>query len=228
MSLRIYSSQDGLLAQIEALLSRHAPDFLPLQVQSALCFDPCILQNSAEFAILDLSPWNELPTFISYQPKAAKNVLFYHESPTLELALQMMRRGLTHLLTPPVNPFQLLCYLDVNPAENDMRLMMQEVRAYIDRHFMEPISVGELAERFCINACRLSSLFKQYEAEGLNRYITLLRLNHAKDLLLATEKPIPEIAALSGFSSSKYFAAVFKNEAGIPPDAFRKERKRTQ
>lgn len=228
MPLQVYSSQEGLVSQIEALLSRHAPVFLPLQIQSPLCFDPFVLQSNTEFAILDLSSWNELPTFISYQSKAAKNILFYHESPTLELALHMMRRGLTRLLTPPINPFQLLCYLDVSPAENGMRLMMQEVRAYIDLHFMESISVGELAERFHINACRLSSIFKQYESEGLNRYITFLRLNHAKGLLLTTEKPIPEIAALSGFSCSKYFAAVFKNETGIPPDVFRKERKRRQ
>lgn len=222
MSIRIFSDQDGLINQIYVHLSRHASDLLPLQVHSLTCFEQEISQKCGGISIFDLSSWNELPTFISYQSKTPKNLIFYHESPDLKLALHMMRCGLTRLLTPPINPFQLLCYLNVNPAENSMRLVTQEVRAYIDQHFMEPISVGELAERFCINACRLSTVFKQYEAEGLNRYITLLRLKHAKDLLLTTEKPIPEIAVLSGFSCSKYFAAVFKSETGSPPDVFRK------
>ncbi len=222
MSICIYSDQETVIADIRTLLMLHAPKLLLFHAKPVHCFTPDVFQTNEQSAILDLTEWNMLPTFISYQVKAAKNAIFYHQSPTLELTLEMMRRNLTQLLTPPVNVFRLLCYLDIEPTENGMRLLTGEVRAYINQHFMEPVSAAELAERFHINACRLSTLFKKYEQEGLNRYLTLCRLAHAKELLLSTGKSIPEIAACSGFSCSKYFAAVFKDSEGISPDTFRK------
>ncbi len=221
MCICIYSDEEAVIAQLSALLLPHTESLFSLQTK-AVCNFALEDVQSETLAILDLSKWNTLPTFISYQSKAAKNIIFYHESPTLELTLEMMRRNLTRLLTPPVNIFRLLCYLDIEPAENGMRLLTSEVRAYIDQHFTEPISAAELAERFHINACRLSSLFKKYEQDGLSRYLMLRRLSYAKELLLSTGKSIPEIAACSGFSCSKYFAAVFKDNEGISPDAFRK------
>ncbi|MGI5919657.1 MAG: helix-turn-helix domain-containing protein [Christensenellales bacterium] len=226
MLIRIFSDNTGLIDQINALLSLHAPNFLPLKIHPPACFEQEFLQkHDDEVSILDLSSRDELPTFIFYQSKMLKKLIFYHESPNLKLTLQMMRWGFTRLLTSPIDPILLLCYLNINPTENSTRLIIQEVRAYVDQHFAEPISVGELAERFGINACRLSTVFKQYQAEGLNRYITLLRLERARDLLLTTDKSIPEIAALCGFSCSKYFASVFKNETSSSPDVFRKQHK---
>ncbi|MDL2322411.1 AraC family transcriptional regulator [Bacteroidales bacterium OttesenSCG-928-A17] len=58
----------------------------------------------------------------------------------------------------------------------------------------------------------------------VSEYITLLRLKHAKDLLLlpSEEYTIEAISIDSGFGSRSSFHALFRNHYGLTPDEFRK------
>jgi AraC-like DNA-binding protein len=54
-------------------------------------------------------------------------------------------------------------------------------------------------------------------------YLTRLRMKKAKQLLKISKKSITEIAFDLGFSSSQYFATVFKKVTGITPRFYRKQ-----
>ncbi|NHM25658.1 helix-turn-helix transcriptional regulator [Desulfofundulus sp. TPOSR] len=56
-------------------------------------------------------------------------------------------------------------------------------------------------------------------------YLTQVRLNEAKALLLAGEKTIDQIASAVGFNNNSYFTAVFKKREGVTPSEFRQRRR---
>jgi AraC-like DNA-binding protein len=56
----------------------------------------------------------------------------------------------------------------------------------------------------------------------LMKYLRLLKLEKAKELLLTTDKSVLDIAETVGFEDSNYFTAVFTNVFGLSPRAFRK------
>ena len=52
-------------------------------------------------------------------------------------------------------------------------------------------------------------------------YMNYLRIEKACGMLLSTQKPVLEIALMSGFSNISYFNKCFKKLTGITPKAFR-------
>jgi AraC-like DNA-binding protein len=63
------------------------------------------------------------------------------------------------------------------------------------------------------------------KATGLtpSRYLTRLRMNRAKQLLMMPELSLKEIATHVGFQDELYFSRVFKNVEGVSPTIFMKE-----
>lgn len=53
------------------------------------------------------------------------------------------------------------------------------------------------------------------------KYLTDVRLEKAKELILSTDKKNFEIADLTGFSDANYFSYCFKKNVGISPSQFR-------
>ena len=60
----------------------------------------------------------------------------------------------------------------------------------------------------------------------INEYINLKRMNLSEKLLLTTDKPLRDIAALTGFSDVEYFSRTFKKYHAISPAAWRRENRK--
>jgi len=56
-----------------------------------------------------------------------------------------------------------------------------------------------------------------------NEYLTYVRFNKAKDLLVQTELTIAEIAYQVGFSDPNYFSRAFKQHLGVTPTLYRRQ-----
>jgi AraC-like DNA-binding protein len=69
---------------------------------------------------------------------------------------------------------------------------------------------------------RFNELFKAQFNSTPNRYLTSVRIEKAKELLLTSKIPIKQVAELSGFEDFYYFSKVFKKETGLSPMQFRK------
>jgi AraC-like DNA-binding protein len=65
--------------------------------------------------------------------------------------------------------------------------------------------------------------FKDETGAGPNQYLLWQRLEAAKDLLANKDPSITEVAHRLGFSSSQYFATVFRRHTGLPPNVFRQQ-----
>ena len=94
---------------------------------------------------------------------------------------------------------------------------------YLSRHYTEKVTVDSLCETLQIGKTQLYRLSHQLYGCGITQRVRFLRISHAKDLLLSHEGySLSEISDLCGFSDYNYFIAVFSQEAGQSPSAYRK------
>lgn len=93
---------------------------------------------------------------------------------------------------------------------------------YIHVHYMDNISLQEIAEHVNLNASYLSGLFKKQLNKNLTKYINELRIEKAKILLKSTSLKSYDIAGKVGFSDHTYFSKVFKKLLGMGPNEYRK------
>ncbi len=64
--------------------------------------------------------------------------------------------------------------------------------------------------------------FKKHMNCSFLKYLTVVKLNYAKDLLIHTNLTILDISAKLGFNSLSHFNHIFKETFGAPPSSFRK------
>ncbi len=106
---------------------------------------------------------------------------------------------------------------------------LEAVAEYLSRHFTEKIVLQDVAEKFGFNFTYFSYLFKKVYSQSPSEYITGLRMEYAKQLLVGDEEiSVKEAALTAGYSDPLYFSRIFKNMTGVTPSEYRKqERKET-
>lgn len=108
--------------------------------------------------------------------------------------------------------------------ESNYVYVVNSVRAYIQGHLGEGLSLSELSQRFRINPSYLSRVFHRATGEQLSSYITAARIEAAKGMLRRSNLKAYEIAAMVGFETANYFAKVFRRVTGMTPTEFRSGR----
>lgn len=94
-----------------------------------------------------------------------------------------------------------------------------EISTFINEHFTteDAENLAKLAARFLVSQRSLARLAKIAFGKPLHEHVILLRMRFALDLLLTTDKPIFEIAILSGYKEAYYFSKAFKKQFGVCP-----------
>lgn len=73
-----------------------------------------------------------------------------------------------------------------------------------------------------MNSQYISQLFKSEIGVGFLSYLTSIRMERAKKLLLSTSLSIAEVAEQSGYGDYRVFTKVFKKTEGSTPSQFRR------
>ncbi|WP_410512270.1 response regulator [Paenibacillus sp. BR2-3] len=105
------------------------------------------------------------------------------------------------------------------------RLVISEVKDYMDKHFLEPITLETVANKFYISKEHLSRAFKTAAGENLTEYIIRKRMERARELLLQPHISIKEAALMTGYTELAYFHRVFKKHFGRTPGEMRSGKK---
>lgn len=106
------------------------------------------------------------------------------------------------------------------PATQEEPLIISIAR-YIQEHLEEEISLTVLSEKFHLSAQYISQLFRSEIGVNFLAYLTNMRMEQAKKLLLSTPLSIAEISAKSGYSDYRIFTKTFKRIEGVTPSQFR-------
>lgn len=104
----------------------------------------------------------------------------------------------------------------------NIRSILEKVDRYMKSHYAEEISVHSMAEVVSVNVSYLSREFKKYKGMTPVEYLTQLRINKAKELLLdPANLMFKDIAVLVGYQNPYYFSKVFKLVTGVTPTEFK-------
>jgi len=92
---------------------------------------------------------------------------------------------------------------------------------YIDANYDKPVTLAGIARACYLSVSRLAHVFKEQMGITLIDYLTSVRIERAKQLLLATEQNCTEICFEVGYNNQSYFTRTFKELVGMTPRQFR-------
>jgi AraC-like DNA-binding protein len=93
---------------------------------------------------------------------------------------------------------------------------------YMNRNFCSNLSIDQMCQDLFVSKYHFIRKFENELKCSPKQYITSLRLQKAKSLLIHTRKSVKEIAQLVGFKSEKNRIYAFKSILGTSPNEFRK------
>lgn len=102
-------------------------------------------------------------------------------------------------------------------AENPL---LEQVIAYIHRHYGERLSLQSTAKRFFVSPSTIEHLFTQKLGWSFYRYVTKRRIIEAQNQI-AAGVPIKLVCANCGYSDYSNFYKAFTKEAGVSPSQYR-------
>ena len=100
--------------------------------------------------------------------------------------------------------------------------IIEKARDYIGQNYMsENISLNLVASSVNISPSYFSSLFSQEVGSTFVEYLTGVRMEKAKELLMCSDKRTSDIGYEVGYKDSHYFSYIFKKTQGCSPKEFR-------
>ena len=121
-------------------------------------------------------------------------------------------------------------FIELVYSEQDSQKVTQLKPAveYIEANFRRAITLAEIAKATHLSVSRLAHLFKEQIGVTIVDYITDVRIEWAKELLLTTNKSCTEICFESGYNNQSYFTRTFKENVGMTPRHFREQNRRAK
>ncbi|MDE6845032.1 MAG: AraC family transcriptional regulator [Lachnospiraceae bacterium] len=98
-----------------------------------------------------------------------------------------------------------------------------QIREYINRHYVDGFTSRDIEQVCGLSYKYAGTLFKNATGQTIKEYQNTLRLRKAEQLLATTDKPVTEIARLTGYSDVFYFSKIFHREKGCTPRDYRKD-----
>lgn len=157
-----------------------------------------------------------------------------HEDPRIPALLDMLWTELCRqshhqdLFVDGILQSVVAALLDLGEApleQRDERLgkaTLGELRDYIQASLSRPMRLSELEELAGISPSRFSKAFKQSTGQTPYQFVVHARVERAKQLLLAADTSMLDVAMGTGFCDQSHLNRQFKRLTGMTPRAFRK------
>lgn len=103
----------------------------------------------------------------------------------------------------------------------DLIARLNTVFDYLDKHYMEDLSLDAVSQIAGFSKFHFSRIFKECSGQNFYDYLSYKRIKSAETLLLRPDSTITEIALQSGFSSISTFNRTFKKVKNCTPSEYR-------
>ncbi len=97
----------------------------------------------------------------------------------------------------------------------------RRMREFVDRNFTGRITARDVARESGLSVSRALHLFREETGMTLTSYVTKLKLDYGKYLLLNSDISLAELAAELGYCDQSHFTKNFKKMERITPSHFR-------
>lgn len=106
------------------------------------------------------------------------------------------------------------------PIAEDLYERIVAAKVFIDENYKEAINLDEISQKAFLSRYHFHRLFSQVYKKTPHQYLTLKRIEKAKDLL-AENKQVIDVCNEVGFESLGSFSTLFKKEIGFAPTYYR-------
>ncbi|WP_161601377.1 helix-turn-helix domain-containing protein [Paenibacillus luteus] len=101
--------------------------------------------------------------------------------------------------------------------------VIARVLSYLEQHALEyGWNISQLADELGIGPSHLTRRFQQSYNQSPIEYVTSLRLQKARSLLVETDDTLDQIAEQCGYQNAFYFSRMFKSKCKINPSEYRR------
>ena len=103
---------------------------------------------------------------------------------------------------------------------------MTQLHEWLRPNLAKPFQLKDAAEQFGKSPRQLIRILKETTGTGFTEHLAMLRLTHARALLMRSDQSVQEIATAAGFNSREQFIRSFSKTFSWTPLQFRKAWKR--
>lgn len=103
----------------------------------------------------------------------------------------------------------------------DRKNLADRVRAYLDQHLDEEITLDRLCREFYCSRASMTTAFRKAWNTSVIEYLNRRRMERGMELLRRTDRRVGEIALACGCPDQNYFCKRFRKYYGIAPSAVR-------
>ncbi len=137
--------------------------------------------------------------------KMSEKLLWSSSTESLRISLMKWLQGVLARLDPGKQEGQVL----------------DRAKKYIQANLQHPVNLAELSEETHVSPQYLSKLFREKSGETFIEYMTRLRMEEAKRLLMESGVKVYEVASQVGYSQWKHFSRVFRKYTGYSPSEYK-------
>jgi len=117
-------------------------------------------------------------------------------------------------------------YAAARPAQGEVSgglapYKLRRTLAYIQAHLEQKICLETLAAVAQMSLTHFAHMFKHATGLAPHQYVSLCRIEHAKQLLAETDLPLIDISAQVGCTDQSHFTALFRQYVATTPKAYR-------
>jgi AraC family transcriptional regulator len=150
-----------------------------------------------------------LRSMVTEASNGSPNGQLYAESLSLGVALRLQQRAATRA--------------SAHRERGKLTVaQVQRLEEWIDVHLAEDVSLAQLAQIVGYSPAHFVRLFKNSLGCAPYRHVFNMRLDRARQLLLASDLPIAAIAVETGFASQSHLTTAFVREYKTPPGQLRR------
>jgi two-component system response regulator YesN len=145
-----------------------------------------------------------------------------HKEFKITLQLLLNSRSIEEVNDVLLEHFEsIINHIELIDTSKFLGTLINDVIQYLKEHYSEQVSLNVLAAKFYVHPIYLSRLFKEKTGVNFIDYLTKIRINKAKELLLLPEFKIYDICFMVGYESPRYFSKIFKQYTSISPKEFK-------
>lgn len=97
----------------------------------------------------------------------------------------------------------------------------KSMMSFIQDHYMEKISLDDIASAGNVGKTLCAKIFKRYVAKTPGDYLISYRVTKSMELLTSTDLSITDIAFQTGFTSGSHYTKTFREMIGCTPTEYR-------
>ncbi len=103
-------------------------------------------------------------------------------------------------------------------------VLIRKAKAYIGEHYANPeLTLRQVANEVALSNNHFCTIFSQETGVTFTEYITMLRIEKAKELLRDQQMRTSDVAASIGYNDPHYFSYLFKKYMDMSPRDYRKQ-----